>query len=278
LLRGDQTVNEIKLKKIIGAADVTMADAATVEKLTGAPVGFAGPIGLSGVTIVADFSVQHLVNGVVGGNAADRHWIDVTPGRDFTPQRYADLRNAEAGDACPRCSKPLRIVRGIEVGHVFMLGTKYSEKMKATFLDQQGQEKVLLMGCYGIGVGRTAAAAVEQNHDAKGIIWPVPIAPFHVHMLPLADKTGKVQATATDLESQLETAGVEALVDDRDERPGVKFNDADLIGIPYHIVIGEKGLAQGQVELKDRRSGAVTKLAPSETAPHLKELLGPALR
>ena len=278
LLRGDQTVNEIKLKKIIGAADVTMADAATVEKLTGAPVGFAGPIGLSGVTIVADFSVQHLVNGVVGGNAADRHWIDVTPGRDFTPQRYADLRNAEAGDACPRCSKPLRIVRGIEVGHVFMLGTKYSEKMKATFLDQQGQEKVLLMGCYGIGVGRTAAAAVEQNHDAKGIIWPVPIAPFHVHMLPLADKTGKVQATATDLESQLETAGVEALVDDRDERPGVKFNDADLIGIPYHIVIGEKGLAQGQVELKDRRSGAVTKLAPSETATHLKELLGPALR
>ena len=277
LLRGDQAVNEIKLKKILGAAELIMADPATVEKLTGAAVGFAGPIGLSGVSIVADFSVKPLVNVVVGGNAADRHWIDVTPGRDFIPDRFADLRNAVAGDACPRCSKSLRIVRGIEVGHVFMLGTKYSEKMRATYLDPQGHEKVVVMGCYGIGVGRTAAAAIEQNHDAKGIIWPSPIAPFHVHMLPLADKSGNVQATATDLEDQFEKAGIEVLVDDRDERPGVKFNDADLIGIPYQLVIGEKGLAQGQVELKERRTGTVTKLAPAEVLPRLKELLAPVL-
>src|SRR5206468_10574979 len=276
LLRGDQTVNEIKLKKIIGAADVMMADAAAVEKLTGAPVGFAGPIGLSGVTIVADFSVQHLVNGVVGGKAAYRRWIDVTPGRDFTPQRYADLRNAEAGDACPRCSKPLRIVRGIEVGHVFMLGTKYSEKMKATFLDQQGQERLIVMGCYGIGVGRTSAAAIEQNHDAKGIIWPSPIAPFHVHVLPLADK-GKVFEAAVASETELENAGMEVLLDDRDERPGVKFNDADLIGCPYQVVIGDKNLAQGLMELKERRTGTVTKLPPADIRPRLTELLKPVL-
>src|SRR5881396_2923844 len=276
LLRGDQTVNEIKLKKIIGAADVTMADAATVEKLTGAPVGFAGPIGLSGVTIVADFSIQHLVNGVVGGNAADRHWIDVTPGRDFAPQRYADLRNAEAGDACPHCSKPLRIVRGIEVGHVFMLGSKYSEKMKALYLDKQGREQMMVMGCYGIGVGRTAAAAIEQNHDAKGIIWPAPLAPFHVHVIPLADK-GKVLEAAVALESEFEKAGIGVLLDDRDERPGVKFNDADLIGCPYQVVIGEKNLSQGLMELKERRTGTVTKLPPADIRPRLTELLKPVL-
>src|SRR5438046_1410389 len=152
------------------------------------PVGFAGPIGLKGVPLIADLSVKGLVNVVVGGNAAGTHWVDVMPGRDFTPDRYADLRYAVAGDACPRCAKPLRIVRGIEVGHVFMLGTKYSEKMKALYLDKQGQEKMMVMGCYGIGVGRTGAAAIEQNHDAKGIIWPAPIAPFHVHVLPLADQ------------------------------------------------------------------------------------------
>ena len=273
LLRGDHAVNEIKLKKVLGATELVMADPATVEKRTGAPVGFAGPIGLFDVSIVADFEVKNLVNAVVGGNAADRHWIDASPGRDFNPDRYADLRNALTGDECPRCSQPMRIVRGIEVGHVFMLGTKYSEKMKATYLDQQGQEKNILMGCYGIGIGRTAAAAIEQNHDAKGIIWPVPIAPFHVHVIALADKSGKVQATVNELEEQLEKAGVEVLLDDRDERPGVKFNDADLIGIPYQIVIGEKGLAQGQVELKERRTGTVTKLAPHEVVPRVKVLL-----
>ncbi len=273
LVRGDHEVNEIKLKKALGAADLVMADSAAVEKLTGAPVGFAGPIGLSGVTMIADLAVKGLANVVVGGNAADTHWVDANPNRDFTPARYADLRNAMAGDACPRCAKPLRIVRGIEVGHVFMLGTKYSEKMKAVYLDQQGQEKMIVMGCYGIGVGRTAAAAIEQNHDAKGIIWPAPIAPFHVHLLTLSDKSGQVLATAQGLESELETAGIEVLVDDRDERPGVKFNDADLIGCPYQVVIGEKNLAQGQVEIKERRTGTVTKLPPADVATRLKELL-----
>jgi prolyl-tRNA synthetase len=278
LLRGDHAVNEIKLKKVLSAAELMMADAATVEKLTGAPVGFAGPIGLAGLPLVADLAVKSLANVVVGGNAGDKHWVDANPDRDFKPDRYADLRNAVTGDACPRCSKPLRIVRGIEVGHVFMLGTKYSEKMKATYLDQQGQEKVIVMGCYGIGVGRTAAAAIEQNHDAKGILWPAPIAPCHVHVLPLAVKPGQVMEIATELERELEKAGIEVLLDDRDERPGVKFNDADLIGIPYQVVIGDKGLAQGHVELKERRTTNVTKLAPRELVSRLTDLLRPVLK
>jgi len=168
-------------------------------------------------------------------------------------------------------------VRGIEVGHVFMLGTKYSEKMKATYLDKQGKDQVIVMGCYGIGVGRTAASSIEQNHDAKGIIWPAPIAPFHVHILPLTGKPGAVLDAAGALEAELEKAGIDVLLDDRDERPGVKFNDADLIGCPYHVVIGEKGLKEGQIELKDRRTGTVTKLAPADVAARLKELLGPVL-
>jgi prolyl-tRNA synthetase len=277
LVRGDHDVNEVKLKKALGATELTMADPAAVEKVTGAPVGFAGPIGLSGVTLIADLAVKSLANVVVGGNAADTHWADANPGRDFTPERYADLRNAVIGDACPRCTKPLRIVRGIEVGHVFMLGTKYSEKMKATYLDKQGQDQLIVMGCYGIGVGRTAASSIEQNHDAKGIIWPAPIAPFHVHVLPLAVKPGPVLDAACALEAELEKAGIEVLVDDRDERPGVKFNDADLIGCPYQVVIGDKGLKEGQIELKERRTGTVTKLAPPAVASGLKELLGPLL-
>jgi prolyl-tRNA synthetase len=189
----------------------------------------------------------------------------------------AEVRNAVAGDPCPRCAKPLRIARSIEVGHVFMLGTKYSEKMKATYLDPQGQEKAIVMGCYGIGVSRTAAAAIEQHHDAKGIIWPAPIAPFHVHLLPLGDKAGKTVQTALTLEAALEQAGLEVLLDDRDERPGVKFNDTDLIGCPYQVVIGEKSLAQCQVELKDRRTGTFTKLSSADVAGRLKDLPGPVL-
>ena len=272
LIRGDHAVNEIKLKKALGAMDLVMADSATVEQLSGAPVGFAGPIGLSGLTMLADHAVKPLTNVVVGGNKADTHWVDANPGRDFTPHRYTDLRYAVAGDACPRCAKPMRIVRGIEVGHVFMLGTKYSEKMKALYLDKQGREQMMVMGCYGIGVGRTAAAAIEQNHDAKGIIWPAPLAPFHVHVLPLADK-GKVLEAAVALESEFEKAGIGVLLDDRDERPGVKFNDADLIGCPYQVVIGEKNLSQGLMELKERRTGTVTKLAPTDITTCLIGLL-----
>lgn len=272
LLRGDHTANEIKIKKILGVMDVELADTKTVTETTGAPVGFAGPVGLQRVRIVADYAVKALSNFVVGGNEADVHYLDANWERDFTVERFADLRNAQAGDAAPRGTGVLKVAKGIEVGHVFMLGTKYSQSMKATFLDPQGQEQPAVMGCYGIGIGRTAASSIEQNHDVKGIIWPVPIAPFHVHLLPLS-QSAQVTHAAQSLYDSLTQAGIEVLWDDRDERAGVKFNDADLIGAPYHLVIGEKGLAQGTVELKERKTGEVKRIAPEVVLPTVSALI-----
>lgn len=261
LIRGDHTANEVKIKKVLGVMDLELADANTVMKSTGAPIGFAGPIGLQHVRVVADYAVKALSNFVVGANEVDIHYLDANWNRDFAVEQFADLRNAQAGDAAPRGTGTLKVAKGIEVGHVFMLGTKYSRSMNATFLDPQGQEQFAVMGCYGIGIGRTAASSIEQNHDAKGILWPVPIAPFHVHLLPLSQSAHVTQA-AQSLYDSLTQAGVEVLWDDRDERAGVKFNDADLIGAPYHLVIGEKGLAQGTVELKERKTGEVKRIPP----------------
>jgi prolyl-tRNA synthetase len=271
LIRGDHEANEIKIKKLLGVTDLELADAATVATATGAPVGFAGPVGLK-IRIVADQAVKALRNFVVGANEADAHQVDANWDQDFTVEQFADLRNARAGDPSPRGNGSLRVTRGIEVGHVFMLGTKYSQAMGAMFLDPQGKECPAVMGCYGIGIGRTAAAAIEQNHDAKGIIWPLPIAPFHVHLLPLS-QSEQVSGKTAALYEALTAAGVEVLWDDRDERAGVKFNDADLIGTPYHLVIGEKGLAQGAVEFKERKTGQVTKLSPDAVAAHVQSLL-----
>ncbi|WP_447983685.1 proline--tRNA ligase [Nitrospira sp. Nam74] len=273
LVRGDHTANEIKIKKVLGAMDLELADANTVTEITGAPVGFAGPIGLQRVRILADYALKALSNFVVGGNEADAHYLDANWERDFTVERFADLRNAQSGDAAPRGTGVLKVAKGIEVGHVFMLGTKYSQSMKATFLDPQGQEQLAVMGCYGIGIGRAAASSIEQNHDAKGIIWPVPIAPFHVHLLPLSQSAQVTQA-AQSLYDSLGQAGIEVLWDDRDERAGVKFNDADLIGAPYHLVIGEKGLAQGTVELKERKTGEVKRVTPEGVLSAVSALLG----
>ena len=192
--------------------------------------------------------------------------------RDFSVEQFADLRNAMAGDPSPKGDGTLHVARGIEVGHVFMLGTKYSKAMKAAFLDPDGKECLAVMGCYGIGVSRIAAAAIEQNHDAKGIVWPIPLAPFHVALLTLS-QSAAVTAAAESLYASLSQAGVEVLWDDRDERAGVKFNDAELIGTPSQIVIGEKGLAQGQVEFKERKTGTVKKLAPQDVPAHAKTCL-----
>jgi prolyl-tRNA synthetase len=268
LVRGDHQVNEIKLKKLLDVPDVELADDKTVAAVAGAPAGFLGPVGTRIPRIIADHAVRAMANVVCGANEADAHYVDANLDRDFTAAEFADLRNAQAGDPSPRGDGPMKVAKGIEVGHVFMLGTKYSKAMKATFLDPQGKEQLAVMGCYGIGVGRTAAAAVEQNHDAKGIIWPVPIAPVQVHLLPLS-ATGRVADTAKALYEQLTAAGIEVLWDDRDERAGVKLNDADLIGAPYHLVVGEKGLAQDTVEVKERRTGQVSKVAPAKAVEHL---------
>ena len=268
LVRGDHEANEIKIKRLVGVPELELASAATVERVTGAPVGFAGPVGLKGVRIIADHAVKALRNMVVGGNQADTHYVDVNWDRDFSVEQFADLRNAHAGDPSPRNDGTLKTTKGIEVGHVFMLGTKYSQAMNASYLDPQGQEIPAVMGCYGIGVGRTAASAIEQNHDDKGIIWPSPIAPFHVHLLTLSQSASTTQA-AVQLYQELITAGFEVLWDDRDERAGVKFNDADLLGAPFQILIGDKGLAEGLIELKSRKDSVKVKLPPAQMVSHL---------
>ncbi|MBH0201463.1 MAG: proline--tRNA ligase [Nitrospira sp.] len=271
LIRGDHEVNEVKLARLLKVTDVALADSLTVQQVTGAPPGFAGPVGLQHIRILADHAVKGLNNVVIGANKADTHYQNANLDRDFTVEQFADLRNAQAGDPSPRGPGALMLAKGIEVGQVFLLGTKYSHKMNATILDDQGKERLAVMGCYGIGVGRTAAAAIEQNHDEKGIIWPFPIAPFHVHLLTVSqsDKTTEVAAR---LYADLMAAGLEVLWDDRADRAGVKFNDADLIGAPFQVVIGDKGLADGVVEIKIRRTGVKSRIAPGELVAHLTHL------
>jgi prolyl-tRNA synthetase len=265
LVRGDHEINEAKLRRHVGVMELEMAGDEIVADVTHAPKGFAGPVGLD-LRIVADYALQGMKNVVTGANELDTHLINVNLERDFQVDEFADIRLAQEGDPCPRCSGQLQISRGIEVGHIFKLGTKYSEALGATYLDLEGTERMLVMGCYGIGVGRTAAAAIEQNHDEHGIIFPIAIAPFHVLLLPVNNKDATVMDVAEDLCQRLSEQGVEVLLDDRDERPGVKFKDADMIGIPLRLTVGEKNLKQGKVEIKARGSGEVT-LAELREAP-----------
>jgi prolyl-tRNA synthetase len=272
LVRGDRQVNEAKLAKYLQSGGVRLADRATVERVTGGPEGYSGPVGLTGVPIVADAEVRGLGNLVVGANAPDMHYVNANAGRDFGVDRYLDVRVVSEADPCARCGKPLRLVRGIEVGHVFKLGTKYSTAMGATYLDADGTAHPIVMGCYGIGVGRTAAAAVEQHHDADGIIWPLPIAPLQVTVVPVSVTDSRGWETAQSLHDALEAAGVEVLLDDRDERPGVKFKDADLIGLPLRVTVG-KAVAQGQVELTGRRARRTVMVRVEEVVPRLRQLV-----
>ncbi len=254
LVRGDREVNDIKLKNLLKAQDVDLAGAATVEALTRAPVGFAGPVGLD-VPIYADLELQGATDYVTGANAADAHFKHVDLRRDAVVTAWADLRAITAEDVCPRCGGRIELTKGIEVGHIFMLGLKYSEAMHAAFLDENGKEQLMIMGCYGIGVSRVAASAIEQNHDENGIVFPPPVAPFECILLNLDPRNADVTAKAEEIYAMLQGLGVDVLLDDREERPGVKFKDADLLGAPMQLVVGGKGLARGIVECKDRRSG-----------------------
>jgi prolyl-tRNA synthetase len=272
LVRGDHEINEAKLRRVLGATRLEIAGDQVVAAVTHAPVGFAGPIGLD-LRIIADYAVEGMRNMVVGANEADAHLVNANIGRDFQVGEFADIRLAQEGDLCPRCPGRLRISRGIEVGHIFKLGTKYSEVLKATYLDAEGKEQPLVMGCYGIGVGRTAAAAIEQNHDANGIIFPLAIAPFHVLVLPVNNKDAEVMKAAEGLYSSLLEKGAEVLLDDRDERPGVKFKDADIIGIPLRLTVGEKNLKQGKVEIKLRKSGEVALVNLQEASERIMAMI-----
>jgi len=270
LIRGDHHINETKLKRLLGRDDVVMADAETVEKVSGAPVGFAGPVGLK-VKIIADFSVIQIEDGVTGANEADAHLIHVAYGRDYKADIIDDVRLVVEGDPCPKCEGTFKLDRGIEVGHIFKLGTKYSEALKATFLDEKGCERPFIMGCYGIGITRTAAAAIEQNHDENGIKWPIPIAPYPVEIIPVNVSEEKQSKTANKLYEDMRTEKIEVILDDREERVGVKFKDADLIGFPIKIIIG-KGLEEGKVEIQLRQTGEKKPVRLDEVISEVKKL------
>lgn len=253
LVRGDHELNEHKLKRVLGAKLLFKAGDDVYRQTASCEPGFAGPVGLS-VPVLADHSVMSVVNGVTGANKTDFHLRNVNPGRDFTPAQIADLRQVIEKDPCPKCKSALCFFKGIEVGHAFKLGTKYSTSMNAGFLNEKGTKSPFIMGCYGIGVSRVVAAAIEQSSDAEGIVWPPSLAPFDALILPLNTAEPGVMAAAERLEKELVAAGLDVLMDDRDQRAGVKFKDADLLGIPWRITVGEKKLALGQVEIKARHA------------------------
>jgi prolyl-tRNA synthetase len=277
IVRGDHELNAVKAQKLPGVfAPLKMATAEQVRAATGCEPGFLGPVGLrDGIKLYADRAAAHAADFVCGANERDAHLTGVNWGRDLPEPEVVDIRNVQAGDPSPTGHGTLRIARGIEVGHIFQLGRKYSAAMNATVLDEQGQAAVMTMGCYGIGVTRVVAAAIEQNHDERGIVWPEPIAPFHVSLIPMnLQKSARVREVAERVYAELTAAGIEVLFDDRDARPGVKFADDELVGIPHRIVIGDKGLDRGVLEYKRRRDGEAAEVPVESIAAFLGERLG----
>ena len=278
LLRGDHEINEIKLQKFLGCQQAVLAEENEVQEKTQLVPGYLGPIGIK-LRTVADRAVEEMQGAVTGANEAGFHLVEVNQERDFTVSVFTDLRIARPGDACPRCDTgKLEGYRGIEVGQIFYLGTKYSEIMKAKFLDAEGQEHPIEMGCYGIGITRLMAAAIEQNHDENGIIWSMPLAPYQVLLLPINYKEAAIQEATDPLYSALIDMGVEVLLDDRDERPGVKFKDADLIGIPLRVTLGAKGLQKGCVEVRRRADGVTTDVPLAEAAARIQAMVAEGMK
>lgn len=273
VVRGDREVNEIKLKNKLECLELELANDETVKELAGVPVGFIGPVGLKNVPIYLDEEASLVVNGVAGANEGDHHFINVNYPRDYQAQLVADFRLVEAGDPCPVCRGTLLSARGIEVGQIFKLGTKYSEAMEATFLDEHGKKQYMVMGCYGIGITRTMAASVEQNYDEKGIIWPMSIAPFQVVVVPVSNKDGEQMKAAQTIYRQLSEQGMEVILDDRDERAGVKFADADLIGYPLRVTVGKKTVQEGTVDIRVRRDGRELTVAIGQVVEEITALI-----
>ena len=271
-IRGDLDVNEVKLKNLLHAKELRLATPEE-SQAAGFTVGSTSPIGMDSVRRIADDSIEQGSNFVAGANQPDHHYKNVNYPRDFTVDTLADIALAEAGHGCPVCGTSLGAVRGIEVGHVFKVGTFYSEALGASFLDDQGQRHPIIMGCYGIGLGRLLAAAIEQNHDDRGIIFPAAIAPFHVHLLALNADNPQVAATAEDLYGSLSAQGYEVLFDDRVESAGVKFNDADLLGMPVRLVVSPRNLKQSAVEVKRRRDTEGELVPLGEAASAVARLL-----
>jgi prolyl-tRNA synthetase len=274
LIRGDLDVNEIKLTNYLDCTHLQLASEAKIQQVTGGPQGFSGPVGLADVRIIADPTVMELETAATGANRADTHLVGVVPGRDFESGRGGGPSHRARRRSVPGAAARSTRSAVSRSGHIFKLGTKYSDAMRCVYLDDQGAEQSMIMGCYGLGVGRTVAAAVEQNHDDKGIIWPLPLAPYEVLLAVLnADKAEVVEA-AEGLYERLREAGIDVLFDDRPERPGVKFNDMDLIGFPVRIVAGARGAeAEGNVEVSLRRDGEKTLVPVADLVPKVQELL-----
>jgi prolyl-tRNA synthetase len=272
LVRGDHDLNETKLRNVVNVQELTMADPETVFDVTGAPMGFAGAIGLK-VRVLADFSIRGLKNMVMGANKKDKHVLNVNEGRDFQVEQYADLRMITSSDPCPRCGGKLVFGKGIEVGQVFKLGTKYSTALKANFLDKNGQETPIIMGCYGIGIGRVVAAIIEQNRDENGIIFPISISPFKVSILPLEIHEASVRKVAENLYQHLSNLGLAVFLDDRDERPGFKLKDADLLGTPVRATVSLRTLKSDSVEIKLRSKPDLRLLSIDKTPEAIKEVV-----
>jgi len=276
IVRGDRELNETKLQNYLGCIELEMADAETVEAVTGATVGFAGPVGLN-IEIIVDNEVANMKNFVVGANETGYHLKNVNINRDFKASAIRDIRTIVEGDKCPKCGAAIKIARGIEVGHIFKLGTKYSEALNCVFLDENGKEQPMIMGCYGIGISRTMAAVIEQYNDENGIIWPMSVAPYHVIVVPVNPTDSLQMDIAEKIYSELQASGIEVILDDRNERPGVKFKDADLIGIPVRITVGKKA-GEGIVEYKLRKSKDVSEFKVDEAIAEAKKEVAEGLK
>ncbi|AND39428.1 MULTISPECIES: proline--tRNA ligase [Cytobacillus] len=272
LVRGDHEVNDIKLKNLLEAAAVELADAEETKQILGCAVGSLGPIGVKDIEIIADHAVEAIVNGVCGANEEGIHYVNANPDRDFYVTRYADLRFIQEGDPSPDGQGTIQFAKGIEVGHIFKLGTRYSEAMEATFLDENGRTQPMIMGCYGIGVSRTMAAVAEQFSDENGFIWPRSLAPFDLHLIPINMKDETQSAVAEELYTMLKRDRYEVLMDDRQERPGVKFADSDLIGLPIRITVGKKA-SEGIVEVKVRKTGEMQEIHKDQLADKIAEMM-----
>jgi prolyl-tRNA synthetase len=266
---GDREINEHKLKNFLGCVELELAPDTVVTEVTKAPVGFAGPVGMT-VRTVFDLSVKDISNAITGANKKDVHFKGVNPGRDFQIKEEADLVSAAEGDACPKCGAPMTVTRGLEVGHIFKLGSKYTKVMNVSVLDPNGKAVTPVMGCYGIGVTRTLAAVVEQHHDDKGLIWPMSVAPFHVHLVGIS-KTPEDKAKIDAIYELLVSCGIDVLYDDRNVSPGIKFADADLIGMPIRITIGKSFFADGEIEVRDRKSAETIKVVQEDIVKTIKK-------
>lgn len=273
LVRGDHEVNEVKVQNLVGCLTIELADERIITEDLASASGFIGPVGTTCKIVIADITVMNMYNAICGANKVDQHHRNVNVNRDFTPTIVADIRQIQENDPCPHCSLPVKTARGIEVGQVFKLHTKYSTALKATYLDNNGREKPMVMGCYGIGVSRTMAATIEQYNDECGIVWPAAIAPYHVVVVPISAKDEAQMLLAEDIYGKLNASGIETVLDDRNDRPGVKFKDADLIGYPLKITVGPKTLTDHVIEVKVRRTGEIFNFAIDNYLGEIKDLL-----